>query len=172
MGQEECEIEICIQEKNKRKGDVPMLRKSKRILGLVLALIMICSAMGVMAFAVEPELDTSRYYTIPIKTERDGTVYTSYMNISIAGGYSEIDDYSWVELQNTSFYGPWANTFDVSGFSYANNFSTLTVDISYSHGSEFTHCYTLVVELSSTGDWSARGSNYYNGGWNHNTVED
>ena len=55
MGQEECEIENCIQEKNTRKGAANM-KRSRRILSLVLALIMICSAMGVMAFAAEPDV--------------------------------------------------------------------------------------------------------------------
>ena len=54
MGQEECEIENCIQEKNKRNGDANM-KRSRRILSLVLALIMICSTMGVMTFAVDED---------------------------------------------------------------------------------------------------------------------
>ncbi len=53
MGQEAFDIEDCVQEKNKQKGDMNMLRKTKRTLSLVLALIMICSTMGVMAFAQE-----------------------------------------------------------------------------------------------------------------------
>ncbi len=51
MGQEAFDIEDCVQEKNKRKRDINMLRKTKRTLSLVLALIMICSTMGVMALA-------------------------------------------------------------------------------------------------------------------------
>lgn len=35
MGQEECEIETCIQEKNKRKGATNM-KRSRRILSLLL----------------------------------------------------------------------------------------------------------------------------------------
>ena len=67
MGQEECEIANCIQEKT-RKGAANM-KHSKRILSLVLALIMICSTMGVMVFAAEPtasviELDP----TLPVET--------------------------------------------------------------------------------------------------------
>ena len=51
MGQEECETEA-YGEKNIRKGAVNM-KNSKRILSLVLALIMVCSTMGVMVFAQE-----------------------------------------------------------------------------------------------------------------------
>lgn len=53
MGQEAFDIEGCVQKENKRKGVMNMLRKTKRTLSLVLALIMICSTMGVMAFAAE-----------------------------------------------------------------------------------------------------------------------
>ena len=55
MGQEAFDIEGCVQKENKRKGVMNMLRKTKRTLSLVLALIMICSTMGVMAFAAEDE---------------------------------------------------------------------------------------------------------------------
>ena len=51
MGQEAFDIEGCVQKENKRKGVMNMLRKTKRTLSLVLALIMICSTLGVMAFA-------------------------------------------------------------------------------------------------------------------------
>ena len=53
MGQEAFDVGENVQEKHKQKGDINMLRKTKRTLSLVLALIMICSAMGVMAFAQE-----------------------------------------------------------------------------------------------------------------------
>ena len=51
MGQEAFDIEGCVQKENKRKGVMNMLRKTKRTLSLVLTLIMICSTLGVMAFA-------------------------------------------------------------------------------------------------------------------------
>lgn len=38
-----------------------MLKKSKRILSLILALIMICSTMGVMAFAADGEIAFDAY---------------------------------------------------------------------------------------------------------------
>lgn len=71
MSQETFEIEECVQEKNKRKGDMNMLRKAKRTLSLVLALIMLCSTMGVMAFAA--------VNTYPFCPECDDTVRDYYL---------------------------------------------------------------------------------------------
>ena len=55
MGQEAFDIEGCVQKENKRKGVMNMLRKTKRTLSLILALVMLCSTMGVMAFAADDE---------------------------------------------------------------------------------------------------------------------
>ena len=65
MGQEAFDTEDCVQEKNKRKGVMNMLRKTKRTLSLVLALIMICSTLGVMAFAAEQGAPLTYYGLCP-----------------------------------------------------------------------------------------------------------
>ena len=66
-----------------------MLKKSKRILSLVLALIMICSTMGVMAFAAE-NIDGVVYEfsgstTIPLQATSDAPYTTC--TISVEGSW-------------------------------------------------------------------------------------
>ena len=123
--------------------------------------------MGVMAFAAEnyePEQETYKYYRIAIPNERNGISYTTYLEITIDGGYSEVDDYSWVSVRNIAYDGPRADLFWNVQPIYSDDYSTVTVDVFYeddtpANGDDF-HCYHLTVSLSSTGYWTATGFYY------------
>ena len=140
-----------------------ILKKAKRTLSLVLALIMICSAMGVMTFAAEnadPGRETSIAYEVPI-TAKIGTVYnTTYMDIAIDGVYSEVDEYSWIDVQSISFSGSWADRFSYTGPIYSLDRTTATIDIYCAEGIEIQHVYNLTITLQSTGNWRAVGWQY------------
>lgn len=122
MNQEACEIETHFQQKNIRTELKIMLRKMKRTLSLVLALIMICSAMGVMTFATETDsgqVDNyrlvekffTRDYTIWDKSENDitTTFYNEMTPYYEAGNFGVISEYI---SQNVGY----AEYFDVTEY--------------------------------------------------------
>ena len=80
MGQEAFDIEGCVQKENKRKGVMNMLRKTKRTLSLVLALVMLCSTMGVMAFAADDESISEECPYCHANTRFDYQFYSSSFN--------------------------------------------------------------------------------------------
>lgn len=71
------------------------MKRSRRILSLVLALIMICSAMGVMAFAAEPEpaSQVDGYSRIEKFFTRDYTIFDKSGNDITTIFYDEMTPY-------------------------------------------------------------------------------
>ena len=81
-----------------------MLKKSKRTLSLVLALVMLCSTMGVMAFAAE-EGDVywfegySSSFTLYPPTDGSETLNTSYCRVYFSGTWHNLDgSFAWDSL--------------------------------------------------------------------------
>lgn len=151
MGQEECEMENCIQEKNIRKGATHM-KRSRRILSLVLALIMICTTMGVMAFAAE-NIDGTVYEfsgstTIPLQATSDtGATYYTTCTIYVEGSWHPGDgSFCWlIPGTRCAFSGSLSENFSSIRSSDLTS-NTLIWNVYYDMGNNnLEHIYTIQV---------------------------
>lgn len=115
-----------------------MLKKSKRILSVVLALIMICSAMSIMSFAAESEEEFTRTVSFRAPTY-NANGYASYTDVSVrlSGGYSVTPDYyGWFNAPYVAF-NPDDGVFEYS-YSRSNNSATIDIYIYYWHEDTIT----------------------------------
>lgn len=94
-----------------------MLKKSKRTLSLLLALIMICSAMGVMAFAAETGGDGHEYYftgtgTFPMSFDYGSSRITGTATVQFTGIWNDTERTASWNLCTLSITGSYANNFE------------------------------------------------------------
>ena len=141
-----------------------MLKKSKRTLSLVLALIMICSAMSVMAFAAEPEEEISKSCSFRIPTQdSNGRIRYTDASVYMEGGFSEVDQYAYVSYIDIDFIP------DDNVFSYTLPTLTDCVSIYIKERYEdrmtgqigIRNCYLLVVQMMVEGNVRITGTPYF-----------
>lgn len=135
-----------------------MLKKSKRTLSLVLALIMICSAMSIMAFAADGGesviLTGTLSKRITLTTTSDiGIEHVSYITVNVSGYcYPEEGYVVWTQF-NYSFSGELAAHFSVTGT--PSNGMTRTINICFEENNDDpVHIYNVVVSVNADGQVS------------------
>ena len=142
-----------------------MLKMSKRTLSLVLALIMICSTMGVMTFAAESEREFTRTisFRAPIYNANGYARYTD-VSVVLSGGYSVTPDlYGWFNAPRVPYIPDDGEFLYTHRFS--NNYATIYIDIKYRYEDSITgvigvknsYCLEASITLDGTGARTIRG---------------
>ena len=126
-----------------------MTRTVKRTLSLVLALIMICSTMGVMAFAAEGPTNAEIY----VRFYNTSNALVATARIYADGYYCEEDGTAEIWDLNWSFSGSQASNLSVGSSSVGGDRANMELRW------RTTTVEMIVFTLSDDGTWTVDGNN-------------